>query len=107
MVPRPWKRRPNGGAAIHVLQIPRICLIDPRLRREYSSAMFELVLWTGLGAVAGSLVGTYRCSDISRALPKLGHAAHMSICVVVGALAGSMIFLGLAYFLYRVDPFSP
>jgi hypothetical protein len=68
--------------------------------------MFELVLWIGLGAIAGSLVGTYRCSDISRAIPKFGHTAHMSICVVVGALAGSLLFLGLARFFYRLNPFS-
>ncbi len=68
--------------------------------------MLELLLWMGVGALVGSLVGTIRCSDITRALPKFGHAAHISICVIVGALAGSLLFFGLARFFYGLNPFS-
>jgi hypothetical protein len=68
--------------------------------------MLELLLWTLGGAVIGSLVGVYRCADISRALPRLGHAAHISICVVVGAISGSLLFLILAGTFYGLNPFS-
>lgn len=67
--------------------------------------MLEIALWIGVGALVGSLVGMYRCSDVSRALPKLGEGAHISICVVIGAFAGSLLFLGLARSVYGLNPF--
>jgi hypothetical protein len=68
--------------------------------------MLELLLWILGGALVGSLVGVYRCADISRALPRFGHAGHIGICVVVGAVAGALLFLGLASSFYNLNPFS-
>ena len=73
--------------------------------RAHFWCMVELLLWGGVGALVGSLVGYYRCSDINRLMPKLGHAAHVGICGVVGALACSLVFLALARFVYGVNPF--
>jgi len=40
--------------------------------------MLEVLLWTGVGAFSGFLVGTYRCTDISKAAPKFGAGAHIT-----------------------------
>ena len=68
--------------------------------------MLEFLLWVGVGAFIGSLVGMYRYSDFSKARPKFGAIGHMSSCVVIGAFAGSLLFLGLARALYGLNPFS-
>jgi hypothetical protein len=68
--------------------------------------MLDLVLWIGVGALAGSLLGTYHCSDMSLASPKESHALHIGVCAVVGAIAGALQFLVLARFFYGQSPFS-
>jgi hypothetical protein len=55
--------------------------------------MLLFALWTGLGALVGSLIGMYRCSDIVRNLPQSGHALHIGYCAGVGALGGFLVFV--------------
>src|SRR4029453_3915980 len=59
-----------------------------------------------VGAFSGFLVGTYRCTDISKAAPKFGAGAHISICMFIGAFAGALSFLVLAGSVYGLNPFS-
>jgi hypothetical protein len=68
--------------------------------------MLEVLLWTGVGAFSGFLVGTYRCTDISKAAPKFGAGAHISVCMVLGAFAGALSFLVLVGSVYGLNPFS-
>jgi len=68
--------------------------------------MLEVLLWTGVGALAGFLVGTYRCTDIRKAVPKFGVGGHISICVVIGSFAGALSFFALAGSVYGLNPFS-
>ena len=63
-------------------------------------------MWVAVGALVGSLIGVYRCSDISKALPRFGTAMHLVICGVVGALAGSLLFLVLSRIVYDLNPSS-
>jgi len=68
--------------------------------------MLEVLLWTGVGALSGFLIGTYRCSDIRKAAPKFGIGPHISICVAIGSFAGALSFLVLAGSVYGLNPFS-
>jgi hypothetical protein len=54
--------------------------------------MSLFALWVVLGALVGSLVGYYRCSDVSRKLPQDGHTLHIALCTGVGALGGFVVF---------------
>jgi hypothetical protein len=67
--------------------------------------MLLFALWVALGALVGSLVGSYRCSDIVRNLPTTTHTLHIGYCAGVGALAGFLMAVLLAGFFY--NPGSP
>ena len=68
--------------------------------------MLLFVLWIGVGALAGSLVGIYRCSDATKGLPKVEHTLHVGFCASVGALAGFLLFLVLGSLFYSFGPSS-
>jgi len=68
--------------------------------------MVELFVWVAVGAVAGTWIGVYRCSDVSKAPLRFGNVAHLFACGAVGALAGSLLFSVLARFFYDLKPFS-
>lgn len=68
--------------------------------------MLGFVLWISVGALVGAFVGAYRCNDLTRALPKSGHALHVGFCAGLGALAGFLVFLILALSFYSPDFFQ-
>jgi hypothetical protein len=68
--------------------------------------MLLFALWVALGALVGSLVGSYRCSDIRSNLPKAGQTLHIGFCAGVGALAGFLAFFILASLFYGLRVFS-
>ena len=65
--------------------------------------MLLFVLWMAVGAIVGSLIGVYRCSDLE--LSMSGHAMHVSFCGGVGALVGFLVFVVLARFFYGLHLF--
>jgi len=68
--------------------------------------MLEPLLWIVVGAVAGSVIGAYRCADINRASPKHHHLVHVGICAAAGAVGGSLLFLLASGILHGHTPFS-
>ena len=68
--------------------------------------MLELALWIAVGALAGTFLGAYHCSETSRAFPKDSDTVHIGTCAVVGAMVGALQFLVLARFFYGLHPLS-
>jgi hypothetical protein len=68
--------------------------------------MSQLLLWIGLGAICGSFVGIYRCTDMNRASPSHAHVVHIGICAAAGAIGGSLLFLFAGGIFYGQGAFS-
>ncbi len=68
--------------------------------------MLDLLLWIAVGAIAGSVLGAYRCADMNRASPKHSHVVHIGICAAAGAIGGSILFLLAAALFHGQSPFS-
>lgn len=67
--------------------------------------MLLFVLWMAVGAIAGSLIGVYHCSNLGQALPRFSNPTYVSFCGGVGALAGFLMFVILARFFYGLPLF--
>ena len=67
--------------------------------------MLLFVLWMAVGAIAGSLIGVYHCSNLGQALPRFSNPTYVSFCGGVGALAGFLMFVILARFFLRPASF--
>ena len=62
--------------------------------------MMLFALWVMLGALVGSLVGYYRCSDVRRKAAIDGDNLHIVFCTGVGALIGFAVFAVLVISYY-------
>lgn len=62
--------------------------------------MLPFAVWIALGALVGSLVGSYRCSPVSQNFPSGGHNLHVGFCAGLGAIVGFLLFAALAIFYY-------
>ena len=64
------------------------------------------MIWIAAGAIAGALVATVRSLEGSDPDRNRSRALQVMVLAATGALAGSAIYVTLAYTLYEQLPFS-